>query len=218
MRESARGEPYLQATVGSQRHFSLVKLLLFAQAQTALTVLWRSIRYRQRLVFVSLNGETLGGRVMSKLSSKFVALGILGFAIAPALGQPTSTTIDGYYMANASNSCPTLTTGGFCTATFPAVPTGQFLVVSHVSCLITTIAVATPFVAELVAGSSTAQETFLTNGVGVLFDGTAYYEGTVFVESVSASGTQPLVNVTPLASSASLSLNCTIAGNLHTNP
>ena len=45
---------------------------------------------------------------MSKLSPKFVALGILGFTIAPALGQ--STTIDGYYMANASNSCPTLTT------------------------------------------------------------------------------------------------------------
>jgi len=149
---------------------------------------------------------------MSKLSSKFVALGILGFTIAPALGQ--STTIDGYYMANASENCPTLTTGKFCTATFPAVPTGKFLVVSRVSCLIATIAVATPFVAEL-AG---AQQTFLTNGVGVLFDGTAYYEGTFSVESVSTSGQQPLVNVTPLASSANLSMDCTIAGNLHTNP
>ena len=153
---------------------------------------------------------------MSKLSPKFVALGILGFTIAPALGQ--STTIDGYYMANASNSCPTLTTGKFCTATFPAVPTGKFLVVSHVSCLIATIAVATSFVAELAAASSSVQQTFLTNGVGVLFDGTAYYEGTFSVESVSTSGQQPLVNVTPLASSANLSMNCTIAGNLHTNP
>ncbi len=154
---------------------------------------------------------------MSKLSSKFVALGILGFTIAPALGQ-TSTTIDGYYMANASESCPTLTTGKACTATFPAVPTGKFLVVSHVSCLIATIAVATPFVAELSAGSGSAQQTFLTNGVGVFFDGTAYYEGTFSVESVSTSGQQPLAIVTPLASSANLSMNCTIAGNLHTNP
>ncbi len=149
---------------------------------------------------------------MSKLSSKFVALGILGFTIAPALGQPT--IIDGNYMANATESCPTLTTGKFCTATFSAIPTGRFLVVSHVSCLIATISVATPFVIELVG----AQDTFVANGVGVLFDGTAYYEGTFSVDSVSTSGQQPLVNVTPLASSANLSMNCTIAGNLHTNP
>ena len=153
---------------------------------------------------------------MSKVRT--MALGILGFfTIAPIPGSaatPSVTTIGGDYMANASSSCPTVTTGGFCTVTFPAVPTGKYLVVSHVSCLIATIAVATPFVLEL-AG---AQLTFLANGVGVFFDGTAYYESTFSVESVSISGTQPLVNVTPLASSTNLSVECTIAGNLHTNP
>ncbi len=150
---------------------------------------------------------------MSK--ARTVALGILGFfTIAPIPGSAQVTTIGTNYMANASKNCPTVTTGGVCTATFPAVPTGKYLVVSHVSCLIATIAVATPIVLELVG----AQPTFLANGVGVFFDGTAYYEGTFPVDSVSTSGQQPLVNVTPLASSANMSVNCTIAGNLHTNP
>jgi len=153
---------------------------------------------------------------MSKVRT--MALGILGFfTIAPIPGSAASeTTIGSNYTANASSNCPMITTGGFCTATFPAVPTGKYLVVSNVSCLIATIAAATPFVLEL-AGAG-AQPTFLANGVGVFFDGTAYYESTFSVESVYTSGTKPLVNVTPLASSAKLSMDCTIAGNLHTNP
>ena len=127
---------------------------------------------------------------MSK--ARTVALGILGFfTIAPIPGSAQVTTIGTNYMANASSNCPTVTTGGACTVTFPAVPTGKYLVVSHVSCLIATVGVATPFVLDL-AG---AQPTFLANGVGVFFDGTAYYESTFSVESVSTSGTQPQVNV-----------------------
>jgi hypothetical protein len=83
-----------------------------------------------------------------------------------------------------------------------------------VSCLIATIPSAIPFVLDFVG----AQDTFLANGVGLLFDGTAYYESTFGVQSVSTSGTKPLVNATPLAFSANLSMDCTIAGNLHANP
>src|SRR5208282_5736721 len=99
--------------------------------------------------------------MMSKVRT--IALGILGFfTIAPIPGSAATsvTTIGTNYMANSgSTSCPTVTTGGFCTATFPAVPAGKYLVVSNVSCLVATIAVATPFVLELVG----AQPTFLAN-------------------------------------------------------
>ena len=168
-----------------------------------------------KLQALGVSASQMGGNDVKSQNDRGRDFGF--FTIAPIPGSaatPSVTTIGTSYMANASNNCPTLTTGHFCTVTFAAVPTGKYLVVSNVSCLIATVAVATPFVFELVG----SQPTFVANGVGVLFDGTAYYELTFSVDNVSTSGTQPLVNVTPLASSANLSVNCTIAGNLRTNP
>lgn len=142
-----------------------------------------------------------------------VALGILGFlTIAPMPGWAEAyTNIDGVYMASATQQCPSLTTGGFCTATFPALPKKTNLIVDNVSCLIETISSAIPFVLTLGGGS---QDTFLANGTGVLFDGTAYYQSTFSVLSVYASSQTPTVVATPLASSANMSMSCTIAGHL----
>ncbi len=155
---------------------------------------------------------------MTEPSFKFVrhmfaaALGIFGcFTIAAVAGPVTN--IGGVYMANASAKCPSLTTGKSCTATFPAVPSGNTLTTTRVSCLIATIPSAIPFVLTLVE----AQETFLGNGIGVFFDGTAYYQSTFSVLSVSAAGQQPSIVATPLAFSANLSMVCTIAGNLQKN-
>ena len=153
------------------------------------------------------------------------ALGLFGFlTIAPLPGSadqllpqllseaPSNpvTNIAGVYMASAFASCPSLTTGKTCTATFPAVPSGNSLVVSHVSCIVATVGSAIPFVVLLIG----EQETFVANGLGVFFDGTAYYEATFEVLSVSAAGHKPLVDVTPLASSANMTIECTIAGKL----
>jgi hypothetical protein len=140
-----------------------------------------------------------------------VALAIFGFftIAADSIAGPV-TDIAGVYMANASVSNCSTTTGGTCTVTFPAVPSGNSLIVSNVSCLIATVPSAIPFVLTLVG----AQETFLANGIGVFFDGTAYYQSTFSVLSVSASGQKPLVIATPLASSAKVSMVCTIAGTL----
>ncbi len=137
-----------------------------------------------------------------------LAIGLLNAAAAVA--NPQVSNIAGVYMANAGNKCPSLTTGHFCTITFPAVPSGKSLVVTKVSCLVATIGPAIPFVLLLQG----AQEVFLANGTGVFFDGTAYYELVFSVLSVSASGSQPEVLITPLATSANLTAACTIAGNL----
>jgi len=137
------------------------------------------------------------------------------FTIAPTPGSAGPVTdINGVYMANASSSCPSVTDGNACTATFAAVPSGHYLVISNVSCLIATVSAANPFVITLMG----SQETFVANGTGFLFDGTAYYQSTFSVLSVSASGEKPAVAVSPLAFTTNMSVNCTIAGTLEKNP
>jgi hypothetical protein len=168
-----------------------------------------------------------GAMIMTKPSRSFkfvrhtfvAALGISGFfTIAPMPGSAAEPllpvpqpNIYNVYMANASNSnCPSVTDGNTCTATFPAVPSGQKLTVTNVSCIVATVTNATPFLLTLVG----AQPTFLTTGTGTLFDGTAYYQSTFSVLSVSNAGQTPQVSAGPLAFTTSMSINCTIAGYL----
>ncbi len=137
------------------------------------------------------------------------------FTMAPMPGSAGPVTdINGVYMANASSNCPSVTDGHACTATFAAVPSGHYLVISHVSCLVATPGSTNPFVLTLIG----SQETFLGNGVGFFFDGTAYYQSTFSVLSVSTSGEKPAVAVGPLAFTTNMSVNCTIAGTLEKNP
>jgi hypothetical protein len=120
------------------------------------------------------------------------------------------TDIAGYYMASAAASCPSLGPEGTCTATFPPAPASHTLIISHVSCGI----YATPQVPFVLDLTTPKQKIYLTNAVGVEYNGTAYYEATFPIESVYASGQQPSVKAIILATASSLVMQCTIAGQL----
>jgi hypothetical protein len=125
------------------------------------------------------------------------------------------TNIAGYYMASteASVSCPSLGPEGLCTATFPPAPSNHTLIISHVSCGIYTTP-QVPFVLDLTTPKQTTYLANVTDAMGVEYNGTGYYEATFSVESVYGSGQQPSVKAIILATSSSLLMQCTIAGQL----
>ena len=165
---------------------------------------------------------------LSRLSKRVrcllvVALGILSFLTTG--GTPVwatgVTNINGVYMAEtATVSCPSANDNSACVETFPAVPNGEYLTVSDVSCILAEVGSTVTFTLTLLAGGGT-QDTFLTIGTPTFFDGTSYYQGTFSVLAVYASGKQPKVSmgvfvVSP--STLSVRVQCTIAGHLQKNP
>ena len=157
-------------------------------------------------------------RVVSCIRRAGGALGVLGFlTIVPAAhaqaqipaqaGEPRAPVIvNGYYQEYKGRTCSGTTAG--CLVSFTAVPGGQVLIVTNVSCSIT--------------GSGTAAMTFFSLAspttpliptlVGTVL-GTRFFQSSDEVLAIFRAGEPPLIFVN-WSANTSTQLGCKIAGLL----